>query len=100
MNFLLSLLQALGVTAFFLRWSQGRIERQIDRMQEAAFNTPGAEAPVTPEMLIAGAGLFGAHLLVGSVLGLRKRYALLSFLLGSAGGVLLFLFLDRREAPR
>lgn len=89
LSFLAStLIAALGVTAF-LDWGGRQADRQIYRMQEAAFDTPGAEAPIPPVVVLGGLGLLLAHFAVAWLLGVRRGPALLSLLLGSAlGGVL------------
>ena len=54
----------LFLTPLYLDWSRRQTEDQIDKMQAAAFNTPGMEAPVPPLVIVAGIGLlFGYWLL-------------------------------------
>ncbi|MEZ4580212.1 MAG: hypothetical protein R3A10_00925 [Caldilineaceae bacterium] len=54
-------------------------------MQEAAFNTPGAEAPVTPSIVMGGIGLLFGHFVVGRRL-LRLRGWQALFELGGRRG--------------
>jgi hypothetical protein len=82
-------------------WGQEQTEQQIDKMQEAAFNTPGAEAPVPGTVLAAGAGLLVGHFVVGKLLlRLRIWQTILSLLLGLAAGTALTLVrLNADETP-
>ena len=90
-KFLTSTLTTAAALPLFLAWARGRAEGQIDKMQDAVFNTPGAESPVTPDVAVAGAGFLGAHFVLGQkLLGLRSWQALLSLLLGLGIGVGLF----------
>ncbi|MCB0116137.1 MAG: hypothetical protein R2873_07460 [Caldilineaceae bacterium] len=91
-NFLTSTLATAAALQVFLPWARGRAEGQIDKMQDAVFNTPGAESPVTPDVAVAGVGFLGVHFVLGQkVLGLRGWQAVLSLLLGLGVGVGLFL---------
>lgn len=91
MRFLLSLLATSGILPVYLQWSREQAEEQIERMQEAAFNTPGAESPVPAPVLLAGAGVLTGHFLIARLLRLRAWQAFLSLVLGVAGGAALFL---------
>lgn len=79
---------AVGMSRF-LQWARQRSEGQIDKMQEAAFSSPGAEAPVPMDVLVGGLGLLFGHMALGKVLGLRGWQRWLSLILGSAVGVIL-----------
>ena len=82
-----SFLLAALTPALFL-WARRQSEEQIDKMQEAAFNTPGAEAPIPATVPAAAAGLLAGHFVVGrAVFGLRIWQSVLSLLLGLAAGV-------------
>lgn len=96
------LISALGLALglpIYLRWANALAEQQIDKMQEAAFNTPGVESPLTPGVLGGGAALVGGHLLLGRLLGLRVWQALISLLLGAAAGIILFVNWPWEDAP-
>ena len=77
---------------FYVRWGMEQAEQQIDKMQENAFNTPGAEAPITPVVAMSGGLLLGGHLLLARWLGLRFWQAAGALLLGSAAGMTIYLF--------
>jgi hypothetical protein len=92
LKFLLSLLYSTVSMPLFLGWAQQRIERQLDKMQDAVFNTPGAEAPVPPDVVLGGIGLVATHFAFGQkVLGLHGWQAFLSFGLGIVAGMVIFL---------
>jgi hypothetical protein len=91
MRFLLSLLAMIGMLPVYLQWSREQAEEQIERMQEAAFNTPGAEAPVPAPVLLAGAGVLTGHFVIARFLRLNAWQALLSLFFGVVGGIALFL---------
>ncbi len=90
-KFILSTLATAAALPALLSWAQGRAEGQIDKMQDAVFNTPGAESPVTPDVALAGVGFVSAHFVLGQkVLGLRGWQTILSLLLGIGIGIGLF----------
>jgi hypothetical protein len=97
-KFLLSLLYSATSLSFFLEWAQGRAEGQIDKMQDAVFNTPGAEAPVPPDVVLGGVGLLATYLVLGKVLGLAGWQTFLSLVLGIAAGTVLFVQRKGRSA--
>lgn len=99
MRFLLSVLITGGILPFYLQWSRAQAEERIDRMQEAAFNTPGAEAPVTPAVLAAGVGVIAGHFVLARLLRLRFWQALLSLPAGLAAGVGVYLAQTGRNDP-
>jgi hypothetical protein len=91
-KFILSLLYPAVLLPLFLRWGGQQAEGQIDKMQAAVFNTPGAEAPVPPKVLLGGGMLIVGHLFVARALLQQKGWqAWLGLLLGSALGVGLYL---------
>jgi len=97
LKFFLSTLFTAALLPLFLAWSRGQTEGQIDKMQEAAFDTPGMESPVTPPMLMGGVGLVAGHFLVGGWLGLKGWQRLLSLVAGGAAGVALFRQLPKQD---
>ena len=97
-RFLASIVLTALALPVYLRWSAEQAEEQIDKMQEAAFNTPGAEAPVTPSIVMGGIGLLFGHFVVGRrLLRLRGWQAFLSLLAGVAGGVATFVWQTDRQ---
>lgn len=98
LKFILSTLATATALPALLFWARGRAEGQIDKMQDAVFNTPGAESPVTPDVALAGAGFVSAHFVLGQkVLGLRGWQTILSLLLGIGIGIGLFFQLKGSE---
>jgi len=75
----------------YLDWGRGQAERQIDKMQEAAFDTPGVEPLVTPPVMLAGVGLILANLTAGWFLNMKVWQRALSLAAGIAGGAGIFL---------
>lgn len=94
LRFLLTLTYPVGLIPLYLTWSQGQAEAQIDKMQRAVFNTPGAEAPVTPAVLFGGVGLALGYGVWTGILGGKQRG--LGLLLGVPLGVAIF-FLRRSK---
>ncbi|MBX3001066.1 MAG: hypothetical protein KF893_21265 [Caldilineaceae bacterium] len=91
LNFLLSILFSAVSLSFFLGWARQRAEGQLDKMQDAVFNTPGVEAPVPPDVVLGGVGLTVIHFVFGQkVLGLRGWQTFLSFGLGIVAGVAIY----------
>ena len=86
-----ALLSALAVP-FFVKWIRGEVENQLDKMQEAVFNTPGAEAPVPPTVILGGAGLLAGHFVTARLLGLRFWQAFVSLVLAVGAGIGLYVF--------
>lgn len=98
MKFLLSTLFTGGILPFFLMWGKGQADAQIDKMQEAAFNTPGMESPVPPQVMVAGIGLLVSHFVFGQLLLRLKNWQVMSsLLLGSMSGVVGFFYLNGRR---
>ena len=77
MRFLFNLLATALALPYYLEWSRAQAEEQIDEMQRAAFNTPGAESPVTPAVILGGMGLLFGHFALARLLGLRFWQAVL-----------------------
>jgi hypothetical protein len=75
----------------FIRWGRAQVEFQIDKMQQAVFNSPGSEAPVPPPVYITGLTLLSLHNLVSRWLGIRGPLWVLSLVVGSMAGGLLYL---------
>jgi UDP-N-acetylmuramyl pentapeptide phosphotransferase/UDP-N-acetylglucosamine-1-phosphate transferase len=91
-RFLLSTFLTALAVPFYLKWSRDQAEGQIDKMQQAVHDTPGAESPVTPEVLLGGAGLLAGHWLLSRILGLRFWQAFLSLLVAIGAGFGLYFF--------
>jgi hypothetical protein len=88
MHLILHALLFAGLLPLFLRWSRLQSERQIDKMQRSVFNSPGAEAPVPPAVIVGGCVLLGGYLLLGRrFLRLSAWQLLTSLSLGAAGGI-------------
>ena len=77
---------------FYLRWGTDQAERQVDKMQKAVHFTPGAESPITPEVIAGAGGLSISHFAVGRLLGLRWWQAVLSLVAGASIGTGVFLY--------
>ncbi|HHY58114.1 MAG TPA: hypothetical protein GYA08_22070 [Chloroflexi bacterium] len=84
-------LTALAVP-FYLRWSSAQAELQLEKMQKAVHFTPGAEAPLPPEVLAGAAGVTISHFAVGRLFGLRWWQAILSLLIGVVLGTGVFVY--------
>lgn len=89
-RFLLSLAYPILVTPLYLDWSRRQAEQQIDKMQEAVFNTPGAEAPLPPMVILAGVGVTTGYGLWSKLLGMRRGWGLLALILGAPVGIAIF----------
>lgn len=74
----------------YLDWSRRQAEAQIDRMQAAVFNTPGAEAPVPPVVVVGGLGLAVGYGLWTRLLGQRGWMRGLGLAVGIPLGVTIF----------
>lgn len=85
--------------AFYLTWSDEQAEGQLDKMRRAVHGTPGAAAPVPPEVMLAGAGLLTGHWLVSRLLGLNFVQAIVSLVgaIGAGSGYFFFGAGDRRR---
>jgi hypothetical protein len=91
---MLRLLITLGypivLVPFYLEWSRRQAEGQIDKMQAAVFNTPGAEAPVPSSVVVGGALLILSYWGVTRLFGARGGLQLLGALIGVPAGVAIF----------
>lgn len=96
-RFLLSLAYPILITPVYLDWSRRQAEQQIDKMQEAVFNTPGAEAPLPPAVIVAGLGVTAGYGLWSKLLGMGRGWGLLALILGMPVGVAIFAL---RQAER
>jgi hypothetical protein len=74
----------------YLEWSRQQAEAQIDKMQRAVFNTPGAESPVPAPVLVVGAGLLGGYGLLSWLIGVKGWPRLLALVVGAPIGVAIF----------
>jgi len=78
------------VTPLYLEWSRGQTEGQIDKMQASVFNTPGAVAPVPPEVIVGGVFLLAGYWLLTRLFGVSGWTRALAVLLGVPIGVTIF----------
>lgn len=85
------------LTWLYVGWGRGQAEEQIDKMEAAAFDSPGAEPLVTPPVMLAGVGLVLANLMLGRILGMRIWQRALSLAAGIIGGAGLFLIRPRER---
>jgi hypothetical protein len=84
LRFLINTFVTAVAVAFYLKWSDEQTEGQLDKMQRAVHGTPGATAPVPPEVMLGGAVLLAGHWLVSRLLGLNFVQAIVS-LVGAIG---------------
>ena len=98
MKFLTSVAFSAILVPLYLVWGRSIVEAQIDKMQEAAFNTPGAEAPVTSSVVLAGVGLLSGHFVWGRLIGLRTWQSVGSLIVGTAIGLYAFLWQLEQDA--
>ena len=97
-KFLLSTLSTAALLPFFIRWGVGQTNKQLDKMQEDAFDTPGADSPITPPMLLGALGVVVSHFVAGrGLFRLRFWQSIASLLFGAAGAVVLFVLLVQSE---
>jgi hypothetical protein len=89
-RFLIALAYSVLLIPLYLEWSRGQAESQIDKMQAAVFNTPGAEAPVPPRVIGVGALLLAGYWLLMRLLGAQGWLSALGMLVGAPAGVLIF----------
>ena len=87
-RFLLGTMVAAVVTFFYAGWARRQAEAQIGKMQLNAYNTPGAESPVPPQVMASGISILGAVWWVQHrILRQHGGGAVFSLLLGAAVGV-------------
>lgn len=78
--------------SYLLRWAKQEADQRLEQMQDSAYDTPGAESPVPPQVVLGAMGLVGGHFVLGSsILKQQKRTTFLSFIIGSLVGVMVFL---------
>lgn len=87
---LLGILISAAAWFEFLGWAWGETEDQIDKMQDAAFETPGAEAPVPMAVFMAALSVIAGHFTVGRLLRMRRWQTFLAMVAGAAAGAFLF----------
>lgn len=91
-RFLLCLLYPVLLIPLYLDWSRAQAEGQIDKMQQAVFNTPGSEAPLPPVVVVGGVGLLVGYGLWARLLRLPGWAHFLGMLLGAPLGVAVFTY--------
>jgi hypothetical protein len=79
------------IVPFYLEWSRRQTESQIDKMQRAVFNTPGAEAPLPPLVVVGGALLLLGYWGLTRLFGVPGWLRLLAALIGGPVGVMIFM---------
>lgn len=90
MRFMFNALLTGLLFPLFLRWAIEQADSQLKKMQDAAYDTPGAESPLPPPVLFGAAGLIGAHFLLGSgIMKQKLRVSLLALIVGTAAGALM-----------
>ncbi len=94
-RFLICLLYPLLLTPIYLTWGRDQAETQIDKMQQAVFNTPGSEAPIPPAVIVGGIGLLAGYGLLGWMLRLPGWARFVGLLLGLPLGVAVYLVRQR-----
>lgn len=75
------------IVPFYLRWATIQAERQIDKMQAEAFNTPGVQGPITGPIGLVGIALLLAYLVWCRLIGLRAWQAISCFVIGTTAGI-------------
>lgn len=85
----------------YMIWSREQAERQIDKMQEAVFNSPGAESPLTPAVVVGGITLLTSHMVIARrVLQLSLTQAFVSMITGGVIGFLGWHRWQSRQQPQ
>jgi len=98
MGFLLSLICNAVMSVLFLGWAKRETDAQIGKMQDAAFDTPGAQSPLPPPVLVSGVALAAGQMgLAKGVWRLSSSQAVISVLLGGAIAAVLRLFQPRNN---
>ena len=97
LRILITFAYPIFLVPLYLDWSRRQAESQIDKMQRAVFNTPGAEAPVPPSVLFGGMLLLAGYWGVTRLLGVKGWLAALGAIAGGPVGVAIF---TQREAGR
>lgn len=97
-RFLFGTAIAAAVTYFFAGWARDETEAQIGKMQLSAYNTPGAEPPVSPQVSAAGfSALSATWWVLSKVLRMPAWQIATAILLGAVTGVAT-LFLTSTDA--
>lgn len=100
MRFLASTLYISILLPFLLGWAKNETDHRMKKMQDAAYDTPGAESPLPPQVIIGSMGLIGGHFLFSSgIMKLKKRFTFLTLIVGGLIGVAMFLFAQRESNP-
>ncbi|MGB5051143.1 MAG: hypothetical protein WBO46_19510 [Caldilineaceae bacterium] len=89
MGFLFSLVCNVLIDWLFLGWARRETDTRLGKMQDAAFDTPGAQSPVPASVLAAaGALALGQWAVARSLWKLSGRQAVAGLILGAcvAGG--------------
>ncbi len=95
-RFLLGTLAAAAAAYFFGGWALTESENQIGKMQLNAYNSPGAESPVPPQVVASGFSLLGTLWMVQRrLLGQSLAGALVALLLGVGAGVAALILPER-----
>lgn len=90
-----------GVAAYFYGgWALSQSEAQIGKMQLNAYNTPGAESPVPPQVLATGFSVLSTLWMVQRRLLRQTRTgSVLALLLGAGAGAAALLLPARNAKP-
>ncbi len=96
--FLAALAYPIVMLPVYLGWSRRQAEGQIDKMQAAVFNSPGAEAPIPPSVAVAGLGLLAGYGLVTMWLGVKGWQRVAALVVGAAVGGAIFAVRADRDA--
>ncbi len=97
LRLLLTFAYPILLLPIYLAWSFDQAEAQIDKMQRAVFNTPGAESPVPTPVVLAGASLLGGYGLLTWLVGVKGWVRVLALVVGAPIGVAVFAM---RQAQR
>jgi hypothetical protein len=97
LRYLATFLYPILLIPLYLDWSHRQSEEQIDKMQRAVFNSPGAEAPVPPTVIVGGVGLLLGYGLLTAIIGTRGWLRAAGLVLGAPVGVAIFM---QRQAGR
>ena len=90
LRFLLALGYPILIIPLYLEWSRRQAEQQIDKMQRSVFNSPGAEAPVPPLVILLGAILLAGYWAATRLFGVGGWLRGIGALIGVPVGVAIF----------
>lgn len=93
----IALAYPIFLVPLYLDWSRRQAESQIDKMQRSVFNSPGAEAPVPPPVILGGVGLLVGFGLLTKLFGAPGWMRAVGLILGAPIGVAIFM---QRQAGR